>query len=102
MKIIKELSTDIEKELDIAEQYAKKAIQYKTDWPDVAQGYFIASNTHLDLMKNLHDKVVNIINNYRQTQGDPPAPMMAIYNYLHERFIEKAAAIKNLQDLFRQ
>jgi hypothetical protein len=26
--------------------------------------------------------------------------MMAIYNYMHERHINKAAAIKNLQDMY--
>ena len=53
-------------------------------------------------MSGLHSEVVTIINDYRKTNGEPPAPMMAIYDYMHERFIEKAAAIKNLQDLFKQ
>lgn len=102
MKVIKDVSKDIECALDHAEDAVKKAILLKSDWPTLAQRYFNNSNTYLDLMKGLHDEIVVIINNYRKTEGEPPAPMMAIYNYLHERFIEKAAAIKNLQDLYKQ
>lgn len=100
MKIIKELSKDIEKELDIAEDYARKAIQHKINFPDVAKAYLSISNSHMDMMNILHGQVVNIITAYRKTDGEPPAPMMAVYDYLHERFMEKAAAIKNLQSLF--
>lgn len=100
MKIIKDVSKDIECTLDKAEDYAKKATLYKTDYPEIAQTYYAAASTQLDLMKSFHDKVVNLINDYRKTKGEPPAPMMAIYDYLHERFIEKAAAVKNLQEMF--
>ena len=102
MKIIKEVSEDIECILDKAEDYAKKATLYKTDYPEVAQTYYAAASTQLDLMKTFHDKVVNLINDYRKTKGEPPAPMMAVYDYLHERFIENAVAIKNLQELFNK
>lgn len=101
MKIIKELCNDIECKLDCAEGYVKKAIQYKLDYPSVAQRYLNYSNTCLEIMKGLHEEVVSLINSYRKEHGEPPAPMMAIYNYMHERFIEKAAAVKNLQDLFK-
>lgn len=102
MKVIKQLSKDIECELDKAEDYTKKAIQYKLEHPDVAQSYLNAGNVHMDLMKNLHDRVVALITEYKKEKGEPPAPMMAIYDYVHERFMEKAAAVKNLQDVYRQ
>jgi hypothetical protein len=54
----------------------------------------------MDSLKGQHDAVTAIINEYRKTKGDPPAPMMAIYNYMHERHMNKAAAIKNLQDMY--
>ena len=102
MKIIKCLTKDIECELDIAEDYAKKAIQYKLDYPEVSQSYFSASSLHLDLMRNLHDRIVDLITSYRKEKGEPPAPMMAIYDYMHERFISKASAVKNLHELYKQ
>jgi hypothetical protein len=39
---------------------------------------------------------VALIDAYKKEKGEPPAPMMAIYNYLHGRHISKAAAVKNL------
>lgn len=102
MKVIKEVSKDIECALDKAEHYAKQAILYKTDYPTLAQRYINDSATMLDIMNGLHSDIVNIINDYRKTEGEPPAPMQAIYDYMHERFIEKAAAVKNLHDLFKQ
>ena len=102
MKEIKEVCKDIECALDKAEHYAKQAILFKPDHPSLAQHYLADSSTMMDIMNSLHSEVVTMINDYRKTKGEPPAPMMAIYDYMHERFIEKAAAIKNLQDLFKQ
>ena len=102
MKDIKEISNDIECALDKAEHYAKQAILFKNDRPSVAQRYITYSSTMLDIMSGLHNEIVTIINDYRKTKGEPPAPMQAIYDYMHERFIDKAAAVKNLQELFKQ
>ena len=102
MKVIKDVCKDIECALDKAEHYVKQAIILKSDHPSLAQRYLVDSSTMMDIMNGLHSEVVTMINDYRKTKGEPPAPMMAIYDYMHERFIEKAAAIKNLQDLFKQ
>ncbi|MBR3673969.1 MAG: hypothetical protein IKN65_06800 [Clostridia bacterium] len=53
--------------------------------------------TRMDGIKILHDRVVSIINAYKAEKGDPPATMMAIYNYLHERNIDKSISVKKLQ-----
>ena len=45
MKIIKCLSEDIECELDIAEDYAKKAIEYQIDYPEQSKLYYSKSLT---------------------------------------------------------
>jgi len=39
----------------------------------------------MDSIKGLHDAVVTLIEAHRKEKGEPPAPMMAIYNYMHER-----------------
>lgn len=102
MKIIKIISEDIEKELDYAEDCIKKAVQYKTEFPDVARVYDSLCTAHLNCAKNLHDQVVSIINKYKSEKGEPPAPMMAIYEYLHERQINKTIGVRNLQEIFKQ
>ena len=102
MKIIKDVSQDIESALDLAEHYAKQAILLETNYPALAQHYLGASSQVLDIMKNFHNDIVNIINDYRKTEGEPPAPMQVMYDYIHERLINKAAAVKNLQTMFKQ
>lgn len=53
-------------------------------------------------MTKLHKAVVVLIENYREKQGQPPAEMMAIYEYLHKKHIEKAAEIKVMQGMFKE
>lgn len=49
----------------------------------------------------LHDQVVNIINEYRKVNGDPPERMQGVYDYLHKKQIDHANEIKVLQALFK-
>lgn len=100
MKIIECISEDIECTMDMAEENIKKAIMYKIDYPIASRAFYNKSTVLMDSIKPMHEAVVALIDNYKKEKGEPPAPMMAIYNYLHERHINKAAAIKNLQDMY--
>ena len=100
MKVIKCLSENIECTLDAAEENIKKAVMYKDEFPIAAKAFYNQSVILMDSIKGQHDAVVSLIENYKKDKGEPPAPMMAIYNYRHERHITKAAAIKNLQDMY--
>ena len=100
MEIIKCLSEDIEETLDAAEHEIKKAIKYKLEHPVASRALYSKSITLMDSIKLLHDAVVALIEGYKKEKGEPPAPMMAIYNYMHEKHMNQAAMIKNLQDLY--
>ena len=100
MKVIKDLSEEIENTLDQAECNIKKAIMYKDDYPVAAKAFYTKSTILMDSIKGQHDAVVALIEAHRKEKGEPPAPMMAVYNYMHSRQITEAAAIKNLQDMF--
>ena len=100
MKVIQDLCEEIEDTLDRAECNIKKAVQYKDEHPIAAKAFYTKSTILMDSIKGQHDAVVSLIEGYRKEKGEPPAPMMAVYNYEHSRQITKAAAIKTLQDMF--
>lgn len=100
MKIIKCLCEDMENTLDVAEDDIKKAIMYKEEYPVAAKAFYTKSMMLMDSIKPQHDAVTALISEYRKEKGEPPEGMMAVYNYMHERHINKAAAIKALQDMY--
>lgn len=100
MEIIKCMAEDIEATMDLAEDNIKQAIMAKEKYPIAAKAFYTKSMTLMDSIKPQHDAVVTLIENYKKEKGEPPAPMMAIYNYLHSRHISQAASIKNLQDMY--
>ena len=54
---------------------------------------------HVDL---LHAEVVKLIEEYRKKSGDPPASMLAVYEYLHEKHIKEANEVKMYQAQYRE
>ena len=101
MKVIECLSDFIECELDKAEDYIMAAVKYKEDFPEISKGLYAKSLARIEDIKSLHDLVVLAISSYRAKEGEPPAPMMDIYDYLHRRHIEMSAAVKRLQELYK-
>ena len=101
MKLIEKISDHISDEISDAKCYAKWALKEKESNGSLADVLYTLS---LDEMKHatmLHNEVVRIIENYRREHGEPPAAMLAVYEYLHEKEIEKMAEAKHLQALYK-
>ena len=102
MKKIEKLSNKIETEIESAHEYAKCALEEKETDPAVAEVYYKIATNHLNDMSALHTQVVAIINDYRKERGEPPESMKMLYNILHKKHIENAAAVKGMLALYKE
>lgn len=102
MKIIQELSDKIEKEINSAEEYAKCALNYKEERQPLAEVYYKIANEKMAHMSLLHAQVAMIIDEYRKNKGEPPDGMKTLYEILHRKHIEHAAAVKGMLSLYKE
>ena len=101
MKVIEKLENFIDSEIYDAEVYAKCALKYKESDPTLAKLFYDLSTEEMRHMDLLHGEVVRQIEQYRKAKGEPPASMQAIYDYLHEKQIDKANDVKSCQSMYR-
>ena len=96
MKEIKLLMEHIEDELDDAHTYAELAVEYKHDDPELADLFYRLSGEEMNHMNALHKAVVS------RKKGEPPAAMMAVYEYLDKRDIERAENVGMVQGMYKR
>lgn len=46
--------------------------------------------------------MTELITAYKKEKGEPPVCMMEMWNYKHDKYIEKYAIIKNMIDLYNK
>lgn len=61
MKLIKCLEEYIEDEVHGAKSYAKKALELKEEYPDIADGLWMMSNEEMKHMQSLHSMITKLI-----------------------------------------
>ena len=101
MKIIKMLCERIDEEISDARFYAKKALKFKSTYPEVAETFYNLAGQEMEHMKKLHNQVTKIIEAYRESHGDPPVEMQAVYDVLHKRAINNAVTVNSLLQLYK-
>ena len=101
MKIIKERVEKIEDEIRDVKEYAEMAVAVKAEHPSLAQVFYNISVQEDAHQAALHTEVVKLIEAYRRTHGEPPANMMAVYEYVHKRHIEKLAEARRYQEMYK-
>lgn len=102
MKLIRELSEMIEDEIDGARDYIKMALELKADHRDLADGLYQISTEELGHIDRLHEYCVRLIEKYKAEKGEPPATMMAVYEYLHKKHIDRVKEIRVYQNMYRE
>ncbi len=102
MEIIETLSDQIHEELHDSKKYVKCAMKHKESMPELAELYYKLSQEEMTHAEALHKQVVSIIEKYRAEHGEPPADMLAVYNYIHKKDMEKTLEIKNLWSMYKE
>ena len=101
MQLIKTLEELIEDEIHDVKKYAKMAAELKKEHPTLAQVLYTISTQEDGHQAALHAEVVKIVEKHRSEHGQPPAPMMAVYDYLHKRHVEELADARRYQDIYK-
>lgn len=101
MELIRRLEELVEDEVYDVKKYAKMAVELSQDHPQLAQVLYTISTQEEGHQQMLHNEVVKIIENHRKMQGEPPAAMMAVYEYVHKKHIDKLAEAKRYQEMYR-
>ena len=102
MKIIKVLEELIEDEIHDVKKYAKLAVEHKEDRPALAQVFYNLSTQEDGHQSTLHAEVVKLIEEHKRKHGEPPAAMMAVYEYIHKRHIDELAEARVYQDFYKR
>lgn len=101
MKLIKELEELIEDEIHDVKKYAKMAAALKAEHPSLAQTLYTISTQEDTHQAAIHGEVVKIIEQYRKTNGEPPAAMMAVYEHVHKKHIDNLAEARRYQEIYK-
>ena len=102
MVIIKKLVKMIDEDLEDAKKYAECALKERESNPALANVYYTLSQDEMKHMNLLHGEVVKLIEAHKREKGEPPAAMLAVWEYKHEEHIEAAEEVIVLQGMYRK
>ena len=102
MKLIRDLEEAIGDEISDIKRYAMWAVELKESHPTLAQVLYNISTQEDGHQAAIHNEVVKIIEEHRRHHGEPPAAMMAVYEYLHKKSIDKLAEARMYQDVYKK
>ena len=101
MELIQRLSDSIEDEIKDAIKYVKIAMECRDEYPAMAEAIYKISEEEMKHMAILHTQVINLIDEYRKQNGDPPEAMIILYDIMHKKHIQHAAEAKAYQSMYK-
>ena len=102
MKLIRNLEEAISDEISDIKKYASWAAELKESHPTLAQVLYNISTQEDGHQAAIHNEVVRIIEEHRKEHGEPPPAMQAVYDYLHQKSVDKLAEARMYQDVYKK
>lgn len=96
MRILVELIEKAEDTMEEVEWYAEKAHSLRATHKELADTYIELAETHIEIYKKLHKEMVELIEEERQKGIQPPAGMIEMWNFQHERLVKDFSELKYL------
>lgn len=101
MKKIKRLVENIGDEIEDAEKYAVEAMRTKAEDPELSKIYAELARQELGHADTLHNQAVRIIKAYKATGAETPLSMQIIWDWEHEKIVDKTTRIKQMLEMFK-
>ena len=102
MKKIKCLVENICEEIEDAEKYAKEAMRMKTEDLELSKVYAELARQELGHADTLHNQAVRIIKAHKATGAETPTSMQVVWDWEHEKIVDKTARIKMMLEMIKQ
>lgn len=101
MRILTNLLDKASDTLEEIEWYAKEALILRNEHKELSDVYIKIAESHVSIYNMLHERMVSIIAEKRKTET-PPAGMLELWKYEHEKLIKEFAEAKYLIDEYKK
>lgn len=102
MKILVSLIEKANETMDEVEWYAEKAHHIRAEHKELADVYIKIADMHIDIYKMLHERMVELIEEFKRKGHQAPPEMLAIWNYEHEKLVKEFAEAKFLVEDYKK
>lgn len=102
MKILKDLIEKANDTLEEVEWYAEKAHHLRQEHKPLADTYIKIAETHVNIYSMLHERMVECIEEEKKQGHIAPAPMLAIWEYEHEKMVKEFSEAKYLIEEYKK
>lgn len=96
MKLIEKMSDQIEEEICDARKYIECALKLKENYQQISKMYYDLANEEIKHAEKIHEAVMELIEDYKEQHDAPPSHMMYVYQYLHDKHVDREQEVKIL------
>lgn len=101
MRIIKQLACYLEDEICGSIDYAKDALEYQYERPELSRLFFQMAQVEYSHYETLHEQIFKIINDIKNEGRTYPQKMKNEWEEKHKKLIEKAEEAQMYLNMYK-